>query len=281
MADGIALQQMDQAGKVLIRNDVFGIFSAYLRPGGSVSAAHTAAAISQLAPAAPGETADEIDEGFLFGLWESVIAVAEQIPHDHPAQDKLVKVIRDLTLLPKSGAGAWEPGPWANLPVFAVVTREHLNGPRHSGVEKEQAQIHEAWVRFHAFCARLLGAGVVHYANQPLWMLRSALEEAHAPQTAELDYSLTTAAVYIEYAGAILVEALAADPAPELSDADRRVLRAGSLFGREAGLRPERWVFWEKRFGEEAEKAGAEEARGAALRAARLMRVWRENRLKK
>lgn len=109
MADGIELQQKYQDGEALIQENVFDIFNDYLRPGSSVSAAQTATAISQLAPKpSEGETTLDVDDGFFFGLWESVIGVAEQIPHDHPAQDKLVRAVRELSLLPKSGTTAWE-----------------------------------------------------------------------------------------------------------------------------------------------------------------------------
>lgn len=159
------------------------------------------------------------------------------------------------------------------------MSREYLNGPRQSAVEEEQARIYESWIRFHAFCAKLMGAGVIYYINQPIWMLRAALEEEHAPRSAEWDCSLATAAMYVEYAGPILVESLAANPKPDLSDELRRIFRPGSLFRGGSGLVPERWAFWIKRFNEEAENANTEEAKETALRAARLMQVWAEKRL--
>ncbi|KAI1781273.1 hypothetical protein F4818DRAFT_398578 [Hypoxylon cercidicola] len=282
MADSIELKQRDQKGEVLVQENVFDIFKNYLQPGSSVSAAQTAAAISQLAPKpSGGETTSDVDDGFFFELWGSVIGVAEQIPHDHPGQDKLVRAIRELTLLPKSGTTAWESSFWVDLPVLGLVFREYLNGPDQSDVEEEQARIDQAWVRFHAFSAKLMGAGVIHFANQPIWMLREALEENHPAKSTALDRSLTTAAMYVEYAGPVLVESLVSNPEPELSDELRRILRGGSLFSGEPGLRPERWAFWTKRFNEEAENTSTKEAKETALRAARLMQVWTEKRLRK
>ncbi|XXG96908.1 hypothetical protein Hte_003199 [Hypoxylon texense] len=282
MTDGIELQQRGYDGDVLIQEDVFDILNAYLQPGSSVSAAQTAAAISRLAPEpSEGQPMIEVDDGFFFGLWENLIWVAEQIPHDHPAQDKLVRAVRELTLLPKPGTTVWESSLWADLPVLSLVFREYLNGPDQSASDEGQAQINQAWVRFHAFSARLMGAGVVHFMNQPVWMLREALEERHPAESTTLARVLTTAAMYIEYAGPVLVESLAADPEPELSDESRRVLRGGSLFRGEPGLRPERWAFWIKRFNEEAQNTSSEEAKEASIRAARLMQVWSEKRLKK
>lgn len=170
---------------------------------------------------------------------------------------------------------------WVELPILGAAFREYLNGPGQSDVEEEQARIDRAWVRFHAFSAKLMGAGVIHFDNQPIWMLREALEEEKkSPKSTAMERDLMTAAMYIEYAGPVLVESLVANPNPELNDQLRRSLRGGSLFGGEPGLRLERWAFWTKRFREEAEKASSGEAKETALHAARLMEVWRETRLR-
>ncbi|KAI0181245.1 hypothetical protein GGR52DRAFT_25391 [Hypoxylon sp. FL1284] len=264
MADGIMLQKNSQTP---IQDNVFGIFSAYLAPRSTVSAAQTAASIARLAPA----TSSGVDEEFFQDLWRSFIGAAEQIPHDDAAQDKLARVVRELTLIPASV--------WADLPQLGLVFREHLNGPAQCASAEQQARVDAAWVRFHAFAARLMGAGAVRFVNQPVWMLRAALEEENQDPAA-LDRGLATAAVYIEYAGPVLLEALAADPAPQLTDELRRVLRGGPLYAGPPGLTPERWAFWAARFGEEAANARSEEAKEMALRAARLMRVWGDKRLK-
>ncbi|KAI2467807.1 hypothetical protein F4781DRAFT_400724 [Annulohypoxylon bovei var. microspora] len=281
MADEIELRQKDSRGKELVNQDVFDIFNDYLQLKSSVSAAQAAIAISQLLPELRGDEVT-LDDVFFFKLWRSTIAIAEQIPYDHPAQDRLVRVMRELTLLPDTGITIWEFRLWADLPVIGAVFRGYLNGPRHSNIKEEQAQIDEAWIRFHAFSAKLIGAGVVHFENQPIWMLREALEEdRHLPRTSALDRDLITAAMYIEFAGPVLVEALAANPDPVLSDVLRRSYKGGSLFKGEPGLTLERWLFWANRFTEEAEYTKTKEAKEIALHAARLMVVWSEKRLKK
>lgn len=172
---------------------------------------------------------------------------------------------------------------WRDLPVLGAVFREYLNGPKTAKQEEEQAQIDKEWVRFHAFSAKLIGAGVVNYPNQVIWMLRTALEEdagAKAPNARDRD--LVTAAVYIEYAGPLLAESVIRTPNPALSQEDERMLRGGSLYaagGGKAGLRSDRWLFWLKRFREEAEKATSDEAKSLALRSSRLMETWVEKRL--
>ena len=161
------------------------------------------------------------------------------------------------------------------------MCREHLNGPGTSKDAVEQAQIDKRWVRFHAFSARLFGAGVVDYTNQIVWMLRDALEEDTGKKAGGArDRDLVVAAVYIEYAGPLLAEAVVRTPNPSLSKEDERLLRAGPLYAGQAGLQSDRWLFWLRRFREEAERASGDEARSLALHSARLMEIWVERRLR-
>ncbi|KAK6955718.1 hypothetical protein Daesc_003361 [Daldinia eschscholtzii] len=280
MAGKIELQQQNIKGGILSDEAIFNTLNDYLQLDSSVSATQVATAISKLAPD-PENGSKTLGDGFFFSLWKDLISIAEQIPYGHFAQDKLVKVLRELTLLPDTGITVGESRLWIDLPYLGAAFREYLNGPARSKVKEEQLRIDQAWIRFHAFSARLMGAGVIHWQNQPIWMLRDALEEEkNSPKSSDLDRDLVTAAMYIEFSGPVLVEALAANPAPELSNENRRLLKGGSLFHGEPGLRLDRWSFWTRRFKEEAEKTSTEEARGIALRVARLMEVWSETRLK-
>ncbi|KAI2632255.1 hypothetical protein GGR54DRAFT_582832 [Hypoxylon sp. NC1633] len=260
-----------------LNSQVADLFNDHFNLTSSVSAAQTATAISKLAPQPSGDE-KTLGDGFFWDLWRTIIEVAEQLDYDDPAQDKMVKVMRELTLLPDTGLTVWESRLWTDLPVLNAAFREHLDSPGRAESEEEQAR---AWVRFHAFSARLVGAGVGNDENLPIWMLREALEEEkNAPKSKALDRGLMTAAMYIEYAGPILVEALAVNPHPEITGQRRRLLRGGSLFTGEPGLQLDRWLFWTRRFREEAEKTSTEEAKEVALHAARLMEVWNETRLK-
>ena len=294
------LQQNDAAGKEAISGDLFNIFSDFLNVESSTSAAKAAQAVSKLAPTLK-DGSKSLEDGFFFSLWKDVIRIAEQIPHDHPAMDKLVKFMRELTLLPDTGLQVWDVSPahpspreqeamtnktpktrlWTELPVFSAVCREHLNGPGTSKDAEEQAQIDKRWVRFHAFSARLFGAGVVDSTNQIIWMLRDALEEDTGKKSASArDRDLSVAAAYIEYAGPLLAEAVVRTPTPSLSKEDERLLRGGPLYSGPAGLQSERWLFWLRRFREVAEGAAGEDAKALALRSARLMEIWVERRLR-
>ncbi|KAI5920378.1 hypothetical protein F4810DRAFT_702957 [Camillea tinctor] len=288
MAEPITLLEVQQQPD---RKDLFGILNAYLQPSSTTSAASAAAAFAALPRT--------LDEEFLWGLWKNVIRVAEQLPHDHPAQDRLVLFLQELTLLPDTGVLVWDLPIWSALPVLSASIREHLNGPAQSRDPTEQARIDRSWISFHAFAARLLHAGVLPSPDETtaIWMLRAALEEAPPPTTTGFARDLATAAVHVLYSGAHLAHLLAARPDPALDDAGKRMLKAGSLF-REArslnggaagggeGLVRERWEFWGVRFrelgaGTEADGEELREARRLAARAGRLMGVWTQNLLRR
>ncbi|KAI1817160.1 hypothetical protein GGS20DRAFT_103048 [Poronia punctata] len=244
------------------RKDIFGILNQYINNNNNnnnntiTSASEAAKTLSQ--------TVQSPDEGFFWGFWRDVFSIAEQIvPHHHPALDKLVLFVRELTLS--------DDDVWTQLPILSASIREHLDASSSTATTK---------VSFHAFVARLLHAGVssVHYITA-LWMLRAALESDDGPHPDDTD--LMIAAVYIEYAGATLIQTIALRPEPELDDTERRLTKGGKLWEGKSGLTADRWAFWGKRFGERAEKTESEEAKRLAERAARLIEIWSEHRLKK
>ncbi|KAI0593181.1 hypothetical protein F4775DRAFT_579296 [Biscogniauxia sp. FL1348] len=299
MADPITLREVQEQPD---RQDLFGILGAYLQPCSRTSAFSAASAFAAL----PRTT---LDEEFLWGLWKDVIRVAEQLPHDHPAQDKLVLFLRELTLLPDTGVLVWDLPIWSSLPILPAALREHLDKP----ARDDSA----SWISFHAFAARLSHAAVLPSPDggqtTAIWMLRAALEEEQQIEqkekpgdksrglSAPAARDLATAAVHILYAGPHLAHLLAARPEPALDEAAKRMLKAGPLLrassggtgGGGAGLVRERWEFWAVRFrelagegksaeeGEGEESAESAEARRLAARAARLMEVWTQNLLRK
>ncbi|KAI0971010.1 hypothetical protein F4678DRAFT_435371 [Xylaria arbuscula] len=249
------------------RKDIFGILNDYIQPGSTTTVSQAATSSTQ--------SVKTPDEGFFWEFWDSIFDVAQQIPHSDPAQDKLALFVRELTLVPETGDQVWERRVWTDLPLLGPSAREHLEG----------ITADAAGVSFHAFIARLLHAGVSPWSEtNAIWMLRRALEEEKAESyrdSGEFDHDLATAAVYIEYAGATLVQKLALRPEPQLDEAERRSLRGGELWDKDAsGLTADRWAFWGKRFRE----LGGDKARGAetkelALHAARLIEVWAQTRL--
>jgi hypothetical protein len=81
------------------RDDIFGVLNKYIQPGSAISASQAASTFSQSVKAQ--------DEEFFWKFWEDVFSVAEQIPHDNPALDKLTLFIRELTLVPETGDMVW------------------------------------------------------------------------------------------------------------------------------------------------------------------------------
>jgi hypothetical protein len=166
---------------------------------------------------------------------------------------------------------------WTDLPTFGAQLREQLNGPQTSQDEKENKRNLERWVNFNAFIARLNTTAARYFLAQPIWLMRDALEQDQsAVKPALRDCNVMTAAQIIEYNGPMMLEQL--NSAKELSEQDRRMFKGGPLFKGPSGYSAERWSFWIKRFGEESSKVGSEEARKAALRAAKLMQIWYDSR---
>ncbi|KAI1118073.1 hypothetical protein F5Y14DRAFT_296528 [Nemania sp. NC0429] len=287
------------------RGGLFGLLNEYIQPGSTTPASRAALSFAQ---GLVGGEGVHVDEAFLWRFWDDVFDVAAQIPHDHPAQDRLAAFARELALVPETGDVVWESRVWTDLPLLGAAIREHLDSAAFSTTSKSTSTNHSARVSFHAFVARLLHAGVSPGSETTaIWMLRDALEEEKEKEkgkdegsndTAD-DEDLMTAAVYIEYAGATFVQALALQPEPRLDEGQRRSLRGGRLWekewdkevkeegeegekvgGEKSGLTARRWAFWGQRFRERAgDEATAHEAKDLALHAARLIEVWAQTRL--
>ncbi|RWA11651.1 hypothetical protein EKO27_g3445 [Xylaria grammica] len=247
------------------RKDLFGVLNNYIQPDSATSVSQATASFTK-AISTP-------DEGFFWGFWRDIFNVAEQIPHDNAAQDKLAAFIRELTLVPNTGDKIWEESRvWIDLPLLGASVREHL----------DQVAQGDARVSFHAFLARLYHTGVSPGTETTaIWLLRDALEQDVNPanNASKFDNDLAVAAVYIEYAGATFVQKLALQPEPVLTDESRRVLRGGKLWTEGSGLTVGRWKFWGRRLGELVESAAGEEAKALALHAARLIEVWSDKQL--
>ncbi|KAI0541381.1 hypothetical protein GGR58DRAFT_456858 [Xylaria digitata] len=249
------------------RKDLFGILGEYIQPD-STTPVHQAAATF-----ADGAKESASSEEYFWAFWGDIFSIAEQIPHDNPAQDKLAAFIRELTLVPETGNKVWEARVWIGLPLLGPAVREHLDAV--TGHKR---------VSFHAFLARLWHAGVSPATETTaIWMLRDALEEDTKPagDGSVFDTQLAVAAVYIEYAGATIVQELALQPDPQLDEEARRLLRGGKLWKDESGLTLARFNFWGDRLTVVAESAASNEVKAQALHAARLIEVWYETRLSK
>ncbi|KAH8198064.1 hypothetical protein TruAng_007788 [Truncatella angustata] len=270
MAQGFKLKQESRntKDKLILEDKFFGIFEDYLGSSTSQSALVVARHIDD---AVPDAGKDEVDQ-FVWNTWGQLFQVAQQVQHDDLAQDKLVKVVRELMLLPSGGTA----GAWRDLPQLGWVIRDWFNfapSAQHAGSEHAD-EILNAWVNVNAFWARLGGTGVIPVRDFAIWSLRQSLEDEEEVKGKVLDNRLLTAAQYVEYDGHILHKLLVLGWEP--SDAEAQMFKGGSLFDGQPGLSNKRWSFWASRFEELAKKASTEEASTAAARASRLLQVWYE-----
>ncbi|KAI1861556.1 hypothetical protein JX265_009523 [Neoarthrinium moseri] len=267
MARDITLQQSRDANRQ-INPRILDTFGDYLKFSSSRSTADAAQVIANSVV----EKGEDAAEGALWSAWADLISIAEQVPHDHPAQDKLVRVVRELALLPDAGIKVWDSRLWADLPVLSAQVREWLNGPKTPENDEEKAEITRKWVNSNAFFARLNAAGVLRSEDHSIWMLRAALEEDITTTPLLVDCRIMTAAQIIEHNGPLLYQQLQAGR--KLDETEERMFKGGSLFDGDSGLNAKRWEFWISRFRDLAGKTATEDVRAASLRAARLMEIW-------
>lgn len=265
MSQGFTLQQdsVNAQQRFRLSDGIYEIFQDFLRPASSTSAAAVARALDNLVP--QGDV-----DNFVWDTWNNVLQIAQQIPHNDAGQDKLVRVLRELTLLPDGGKGNWR-----QLPQLGWVLRDWFNfRPTREHVNSDDAEeVLRSWVNVNAFWAKLGGTGVHSTTDFALWTLRQVLEEdsGEASELKLVENGLLTAAQYVEHESHILYQQLALGWKPRQEEA--QMFKGGSLFGGEPGLSNERWEFWISKFRELAEKTSAEDARSAALRAANLLAI--------
>ncbi|KAI9044173.1 DUF3632 domain-containing protein [Aspergillus affinis] len=220
---------------------LFQHLNEYLQSDGSGSAATTAQRIdeekSSLVPTDPG--------AFCQDTWLVVQQLIDQIPQDHPYQDRLVEVIEALTRLPSTEIKIWGETSrlWADLPLLGPQMRDHWNPPEYN-VKKADSWPEKArkWVRLNAFAARLLNLEPVTWGNFGLWTMRDILEnEISGP---EFENGIEAVAVWIKYAGKLIYETSKAVELPE-----ERMFKPGPLYSGPSKYCLERWVFWKDRLG--------------------------------
>jgi hypothetical protein len=101
MAHIIVLREEGARWGLSVTDAMFRIFQDYLKVSSNLSAADAAREVDRLVPKKQGELRVGC---FLTSIWFDFIAIAEQIPYDHPyGQSRLVDVLRELILLPDTG----------------------------------------------------------------------------------------------------------------------------------------------------------------------------------
>ncbi|KAM0325761.1 hypothetical protein ACHAQA_007061 [Verticillium albo-atrum] len=220
----------------------------------SVTAESTAKDLAASLPGPPGSDGTDAH----YALYNMIIDVAKQIPHDHPALVRLVRTVEALSLSPKTVYNETTNGFEASraLHTFGWNLRDVFGPPFEPSRPPTDAQL-AGYLSLQAFMALLWSRNLIAGDDFALWQLRSAFEE-DVSDAKEAAYLAAAAALWILHAGPRVWQ-LVVD-GPVLSGADARSLRAGGKFGGEGGYGKERWAFWEKSFEARAEGGDAVDA---------------------
>lgn len=105
------LESLDDPEPWFVEQKLFDILNEYLQPSSTTTPTVAAQGIDALTPMKRPDLADgkrkQSPESFLWEIWETFIAIAKQIPHDHPSQDRLVEVVKALSELPPKTVEIW------------------------------------------------------------------------------------------------------------------------------------------------------------------------------
>ncbi|KAI9677080.1 MAG: hypothetical protein M1817_006919 [Caeruleum heppii] len=257
------IKQLSTPGELLDAADrAFSALSTYLLGVSDMTSAVEAIA----APIAqhflngdPGEVESDLE-----GLWTTLFDTIQQIPHDHPWQDKLVLFVSAIAEHPPpSGPKCLIWGrsfSWANLPLFGSTFRERranpvavMSGRDYNETQdlsidlpdsyKHEAILRQDWTRLNAFLARGNHLRSFGFDLWAIWAMREALEDPLLP--VELHLNVPGSAVWIYYAGNQLFES---DEIWEPGLGDGDPAKGGSLWDGERGFCRERWNLWRRRF---------------------------------
>ena len=196
-------------------------------------------------------------EGFLWGLWRTVVYWIRQVPHDHGLQGRMVEVLKAIKEVPRQATPemeelerSWGMAFWQDLPIFGAELRESWDqGPWEELPEDTPFYLEggqftaDVWTSLNAFTARLTVASVSNFEWYAMWILRHTLEEVRIDK--EVDDNLPAAAIWIKYAGQFIYH----NAAKEYTDSETthpphiQYIRTFSK-----PFSKERWNFWKERF---------------------------------
>ncbi|ROT41179.1 hypothetical protein SODALDRAFT_330891 [Sodiomyces alkalinus F11] len=229
--------------------NAFDSIKSFLEPGSTATAEATGSSILSKLPAGPAP-ADGSDA--LWSLYNVLIGIAKQIPHDHPALVKLVRVVDRLGRSPKTTVtqqGSDNEETLRPLHTFGWSLRDIFAPPEFRPNTPSDAE-KDAYLSTQAFMALLWSGGLVEGWNFALWQLRSALEE-EVEQPEEEKLLVAAAALCVIHAGPQIWQ-LVVDP-PEYTGPDNQSHRPGSRFDGPGGYNFKRWEFWLGAFEGQAE----------------------------
>ncbi|KAE8155205.1 hypothetical protein BDV25DRAFT_135253 [Aspergillus avenaceus] len=223
--------------------------------------------------------------GSLLCFWDVIHSFAMQIPHEHPAQEKLVAVLKELNDVTSTQIVLDKPL-WNGLPYFSAEVPQswqHLSPEAGDDVKKQR------FVNLQAYLARVFGLGLESLEMYALWSLSDAVEGAIVPvrgspdlvsaepgDIVDLPFKTAAAAVWIIHAGAALhgrdEEISGTDAGPLWKLSKKEAKQARRKYKGTKGLCAERWDLWKTQFAAIRDYEGAdEETRTIAGRAVERM----------
>ncbi|KAJ5193909.1 hypothetical protein N7491_001240 [Penicillium cf. griseofulvum] len=211
----LRLASLEDDDPWIVEQKYFMILNNSLQPSSQVLAAEAAARINELTPMnreANGEEAEE-PESWCLEFWGTINELVKQIPYDHPSQDKMVEIIKELKALPGVEVFVYKTATtriWTDLPYLMEVWHEYAVTPE----PKDGALEFERWVNWQAFSARVLQTGLADWFRLTTRCFRHAFEEEPLQVNEFSECRIRGAAQWIE----------------------------------EGGLSRERWDFWEASF---------------------------------
>ncbi|KAJ5446879.1 hypothetical protein N7445_001700 [Penicillium cf. griseofulvum] len=238
----LRLASLEDDDPWIVEQKYFMILNNSLQPSSQVLAAEAAARINELTPMnreANGEEAEE-PESWCLEFWGTINELVKQIPYDHPSQDKMVEIIKELKALPGVEVFVYKTATtriWTDLPYLMEVWHEYAVTPE----PKDGALEFERWVNWQAFSARVLQTGLADWFRLTTRCFRHAFEEEPLQVNEFSECRIRGAAQWIEYSGEMLFHSL--DNLPDFMH-----LIPGTLYTGKGGLSRERWDFWEASF---------------------------------
>lgn len=260
----------------IIEQRMFNLLDDYLQPASTISVLDTAQALDSLFPThrsdedQPQGEPREPPESFLLHMWPLFLNIAVQIPHDHPAQDKLAELVKTLKSLVSKTPIAHIDGSdtelWKDLPLLFPTIEEELErrfhpfpagirdnvltkSPEMSNCDEKSKQSRR---NASSFLARLTRDHTADWFALAICEVGGRLEghvvfrHAHAHRGTpvldfipERDQDIESAFDWISICGHVLFSL----------DVEVERSGGGPLWEGKLGLCPERWQLWKRRLG--------------------------------
>ncbi|KAK3934658.1 hypothetical protein QBC46DRAFT_413716 [Diplogelasinospora grovesii] len=193
----------------------------------------------------------------LRNIWELFLSIAKLIPYDHPAQAKLILVLKELSM-------------YRDLDTFNDVLHTYnLGKPTHLIHSSDSRGMRDMYINRHSFLARLVGLAEhneqldTYLSALGIACVRDALEKFHPLDIENWVCYVQAASQWVLHAGAALY-AMCFLPDEECY-AYIQSVAPGAMFtaelesrhrseGMEKGMTLDRWKYWRSQFQEIVER---------------------------